>query len=744
MSVCSETSQITSGSTSSGISRDSKSVSNRSQIHWKTFRKDVLAPHHIRILETSPGVRLPETIIGWVNANRDNVSRFTRQRKYFRKQVASGRGFGDSALFPFEVLPWTRGQRFIAKCMVPTYPSEPLPERRVRDDTGHLGLNPPEPSFACGFSSSAFGPEELRSIPNFLATSGTTLQFDTGSITPDSALYCPFITFERTFNQQKYGLEIAANQCAVDGAWCIRSLQMLHEKARGSSTPTKGFQDPVSFTCAIDNNVAIMNYHWVDHAKTFCMAPIIKFELSRDDHFNQFLIWIEAVGQWAVGSILPEVKKAISLITEDFSEELALIQPVKTSQSNGKLNEQSLFSALQLSYKNVPWSLEKDDASAVSSSTASWGTPVINEAVFDKIKFPLYNVRPSLQVPVHRLDVPPQKHSRPTSVCSEPVNPRSVRFSEVPSKTPVAMTAISAVDAALPQWTEATRAVPEMAVKVPEVEGEVALEVNTELLLKRRLGHAMDEIKDLHKQLNHMKEEFSGSTMCLQDELLGLRKSMISVLRKERLNFKQGSTMRSNLLDAPNMIRSENSVSFEKEVSIVTTPTDPNARPDWPKPNKIAARQPSGLQNMLSLDTKVSTSITSSQSTTFAADGTSTDSQQKEDSSKSCKSPASITIFSPTIINYNAAEDAFERRDRDEKDADHQENYGALVRVPARGNNWSPVLTTHILCACMPSVLLRVIFFGFVMDYCMMSINANHAPSLSLYIARVLDNAIVV
>lgn len=742
-SVLSADSQTTS---SSRLSRDSKSsAEGRSQSHWKLFRKEVLASHHIRILDTVDTDQLPDAVVGWVNANRDNVSRFSRQRKHFRKQVALGRGFGDSALFPHEVLPWTRGQPFIAKCMVPTYSSASLPQRMVPDPTGRLCLTPPRPGFACGFSSAAFGPEELRSIPEFLVTSGTTLQFETGCVTPDSALYCPFMTFERAFHQQKYGLEIAANQCAVDGAWCVRSLQMLQQKANSDSKES-AFEDPVSFTCAIDNNIAIIYYHWVDHAQTYCMAPVVRFELSRDDHFNQFLVWIEAVGQWAVSYILPEIKKAICLITENFSEELALIKPIKTSQNTTEQVDQRLVSALRLSYENIPWRLDGEDSSAASSSTASWGSPVVNETVFSRIRHPI-RMAPSFTMPM-QIQTQPKSHTQmqmpvhartpplPGNVCSEPMISKSVRFADLPpSRERGGLKLRPALDMSLAPWSKP--AVPEPPLTNAEPLTKATFDMNSDLVMSRRLNHAMDEIKTLQQQMMNMKQEFTGSTMCLQNELSGLRKSMTTVLRKERLSFKQGPSMRGNLQDATNGLLSEKrSVNFEKEVSVITTPTDPTARPIWPRGNSggTILRRSSGLQNMLTLDTKVSTSVTTTTTITSAC--------ERSANGVESHSPGSITIYSPTIINVNSAVDGNMNDDKDELD---RENYGALIRIPrTRHNNWSPVLASHVLCSLVPSAMLRVIFLGLVLDYCMVSIGSTHAQSFSHYISNVLESAITV
>jgi hypothetical protein len=641
--------------------------------------------------------------VTWIEANRKNLDRFTKQKKAFRKQVANGRGFGSSALFPQEALPSNDARPFLSRCMVPTLSGDALPEKVVGKAGAAIQksfLSTPRPGLGCGFSSSAFAPEEIKCMPSYLLATGTTVHFDTGSINSGAALFCPFFSYERVFSTHAAGLEIAANQCAIDGAWSVRAMQMLYAKAAEDDKDTAdAFPRPISFTCAIDNNVAIINYHWVDHAQTYCMAPVVRFDLSNDEHFDQFLLWSEAIGQWALTHLLPEIKKAISLLQDYVTGLPALSNSLKKLEPSSTQEAQALVSALKLSYDNIPWRLDSDAGSPVSSSTASWGSPMINEAVFAKFEYPLIP-QPSLHPLPSLPAVPPSliKRRSPASIISESrlnLNVKAIRPTSVPPNT------------SAPVTKEQPKFNP----------GEYAQ--NKELVLSKRLGYALDEIHDLQSQLMHLKQELSGSTSCLQNELSGLRKTMTCVIRKEKLGAKPRSPIQTSV-NHQTFVQSEQRLNIKKGVTVVTTPTDPKARPvHWPSPSP-KVRTPSGLQNMLTLDTNVE-AVSISSATSFH--------------SPICSAPITagggspITIFSPTIINITSP-------------IEYEDEPGAMIRVPVptrRTNMWSQVAASHILSALVPAAMLRILFLGCLVDFCMMSMSDGPSPSITQYVSHVLE-----
>lgn len=533
-------------------------------------------------------------------------------------------------------------------------------------------------------------------MPSHLAATGTTIHFDTGSISSDSKIYSPFLTFERVFSQEEYGQETAANQCAVDGAWSVRSLQMLFALASGEGTYDT-FQKPVAFTCSIDNEIAVINYHWVDHAQTYCMSPVVRFALAKDDHFDQFLIWIEAIGQWALNYLLPEIKKAIALVNELVAAPLTLSNSLKKLQNPKQQEKDHLVTDLKLTYDNIPWRYETDEFSPVSSSTASWGSPMINEAVFAKFEIPIMQQ--------------PRFARGPGSVCSESNIGRTVRFT---SSTP---------DNAL---TTITKPQPPAKRTPDEPASTGTPDQNLELVMQKRLGHAMDEISDLQSQMANLKQEISGSTVCLQNELSDLRKTMTCVVRKEKLSFQQRPPIRVSSPDRKTFLQSERHVSIQKDITVVTTPTDPQASlANWSSPRSATTRKRSGLQNVLSLDTAVETVSSCHVQHSTVTKSTVSELQRPSVETKIENIQSSVTVRSPVVF------DAHER--------DHEQDLEPLVEVAVRDSNsiLSQVAATHILSTLVPSVILRVLLLGFLLDFCMMNLNGGSGVSLTEYFTQI-------
>ncbi|KAK5096216.1 hypothetical protein LTR70_003147 [Exophiala xenobiotica] len=544
------------------------STAGRSQLHWQKFRSGVLSPHHIRILPSMPSQNMPETILAHIDINRTNLEKFSAQRNSFRGQVSSGRGFAASAFFPSDVLPPMSEQSLLTRCMVPSYSAEALPERMTSKAQSKSDLITPRPGLGYGFHSKAFTSFELEKLPRYLSTTGTPLQADFTACAAVSALYAPFMSFERVFSGSEYGVDLASNQCAVDGAWCVRALQMLYAAATGEAVKTQ-FEQPVSFSCCVDNDIAILNFHWIDHAQTYCMSPIVKFNLSLDKDFDQFLLWTEAVGQWAASQLLPEVKRAIGLLSNNVSpkvkEEKATTEPVSTTQQQC---EQALPS-VKTDFDYTEWQLQSNLYSPSLSSTASWGSPMIDEAVFDKLNYP--------------------RVQRSRSICADP-NIARVRFPPSPVM-PVRSCLTSKPEASVPAIAR------ENSPPLP------AYEKNTELLVKKRLSHAMGEIEDLQMQMLQLKKDITSSVSCLQTEMAGMRKAMTSMVRKEKSGPSKKSPLR---ISAPtSILQAENRQDIPKGLKpLITTPTE--FRPVSIHSRKIS-RTPSGLSNVLTpLDTSVS------------------------------------------------------------------------------------------------------------------------------------------
>ncbi|KAK5101022.1 hypothetical protein LTS08_004628 [Lithohypha guttulata] len=469
-----------------------------SHLHWRAFRRDVLAPHRIRILEGPPDHPLPHSLVALIDAAQKDVGKFEVQRQKFREQVVGGRGFGPSPLFPPNLLPAIDDEPALARCMVPKFDREALPKRLTNHSGPFYELSKPRSGLGCGFSHDAFTGLEISNMPSHLMANGTVVRFDTGYIGPGTSLFCPFLVFERTFGQKEQRLEAANNQCAIAGAWSNRSLQMLYAQAWSSSDEDCP-ESPVTFSCTIDNEIAIVNYHWIDDSLSYCMSPICGFDLVDDEHFHHFNIWIQAIGQWGVRTLLPVVKRALSLLQERSRAH------VETAMHAGKpelridtiLEEDKLVTALKDSFSSIPWLVKEDDCTLGNSSVASWGSPIINEYFYNNLQFS---------------SVPRLPHSSATSSTSSIRKGGSSVSSSVTTNT-----TISKAQAQTHRFKASTPLTP-AAFTFPSNNSTAGsmtpppsyAGLDTELAYQKRLAHAMDEIQDLQAQLQRLRQEMSG------------------------------------------------------------------------------------------------------------------------------------------------------------------------------------------------------------------------------------------
>ncbi|RMZ82346.1 hypothetical protein DV738_g1785, partial [Chaetothyriales sp. CBS 135597] len=504
--VCSETTATTtSSSSSSSDSTDLPATAyDGSHLHWKAFRQHILAPHHIRIIEGPPRERLPETLLAFIEAQSRNIERFDDQKSAFRVQVSEGRGFGPSPLFPPNLLPSIDNEPRLARCMIPTFSRDALPDRTHNQGAPDYELAVPRPGLGCGFGSFAFSNEEIATLSQWLVVLGTSVDFDTGFISPKSAIYCPYLTFERTYGAREHRMEAANNRCAIDGAWCCRALQLFYEQAYASApNPAVPAWSPVSFSCTIDNETAIINYHWIERGQSYHMSPLCRFELGRDDHFSHFVAWVDAINEWALTSLLPQIRDCIDQLRKQDSalqSPPALLSktPDKLTLDTAESKNDLLIKSLKTTFDNIPWKFEDDEFTPVSSSTASWGSPLVDDIILASLTYPSSKLPPKLTIQTNSDGAPPTPRpslaDKRMSVSTVPPNAKLEPGQSVPP----------------PAYTK-----------------------NPELVWQRRFDHAMDEIHDLQGQLQALRQGLSGSSTSFRRELSGLRNTLGSVLRKE-------------------------------------------------------------------------------------------------------------------------------------------------------------------------------------------------------------------
>lgn len=641
-----------------------------------------------------------------MNEQRIGSNKFAAQRQSFRRHVEKGLGFSSSALFPPDILPSIESQPLLARCMVPSFSEEALPDAALADVQTTTKLSVPRPGLGCGFSEAAFNAHERSALPSWLMATGTSVSFNTGSIASGSALHCPFMTFERTFSSHDYHLEVTSNQCAVSGAWCMRSLQMLYARASSEHVDER-FKKPSSFSCCIDNHMAVINYHWIDDVQAYCMAPVIRFELKKDDHYDHFLLWIEAIGQWATHCLLPEIKQAINIMHEP-TISMSISKPSlrRLDTTKGRVDK-GLLSALQMTYDQIAWDVDngnllngKQSPSAISSSTASHGTPMISESILAKLEYP----------PV------PRTHS----LYLEGLFPSQVRFRD-PLVKDVLLKASP--------WTKPPPPLPMQTE-------------NSELVMKRRLGHALDEIRDLQSQVEKLKLELDASQSGLQNEVASLREAMSAIISKKERNCVHSPERIRGLMT----VETQHCVDVSK--SVVTTPTEP--RPNLRNADALP-RKRSNLHNVLSLDTTTTRASVKTRFQTPVAkafsfgndDGDCEDDNcdDDEDWVDTFKTPMSTLVpasIMPEELLEGQVKQALENK------ASEVDTARGMEQLAASGSKaLTNIVAGHLLSAFVPASMIKVVVLGCLVDYCMMSMNTPSSTSVSDYLCAVFRGSSV-
>ncbi|KIW99946.1 uncharacterized protein Z518_10874 [Rhinocladiella mackenziei CBS 650.93] len=613
-----------------------------SHLHWKTFRQHVLAPHRIRILDSPPKEKLPTTLLSMIEKETPNAGKYAILKEAFRDQVEHGRGFGPSPLFPPNLLPPIDDEPRLARCMVPCFSREALPERAINQMGPLYELSVPRSGLGCGFSSSVFDVEEVRALPSWLVTTGTIVHFDTGYISPGAPLYCPFLVFERAHGEKENRLEASNNQCAIGGAWCVRALQMLYARAwKGQMMP----ELPVAFSCTIDNSFAVLNIHWIDHGQAYCMSPLCKFDLSNDGHFSTFLIWIESIGKWALAHLLPLVKTALERIRSKEDTPPPTPRAGRLTLDTGSCPNEALIKSLKTTFENIPWRFEDDEFTPVSSSTASWGSPMVNDLTFSNMSYPA---------------VPPrQAGGTPTSAVAR--RQYLTQLGQHPTPPP-------------------------------------AYAQNPELVWQKRFNHAMDEIRDLQRQIQVLRNDVNGSNMSFRSELSGIKTTVNSVLRKETL------TLRNRSL----------SMGIQETWSTQSTPRSPlvnEIRPSWIVEKNDPAAPSSPLKEKSHHHINMAAIPTSPKLLSPGLHPTSAP------PSPGLPSPG---MPSPTFSVYS-------------------ENNVVVVPPPAPPKlasifKFASIMVSgHMLGLFIPNILLRIFVLGCVTDVCMLAFASPHYPSSAEY-----------
>ena len=529
-----------------------------SHLTWQAFRWNVLAPHRIRIVDALPKDRFPKDLLKHILGD---TARFDQQKADFREQVTQGRGFGSSPVFPPNILPAINHEPRLSRCMIPKFSRDALPQRAPNQQGPVYELQIPRSDLGCGFSADAFDLEDFAFTPPWLAPTGTIVHFDTGYVSPGASVYAPFLVFERARGTKDDRLQAANNRCAIAGSWSIRALQMLYNNAyTGEVIPDM----PKSFSCTIDNDFAVVNYHWIDHGEDYYMSPLGRFDLTRDEQFSRFLLLIEAIGDWGVNCLLPRIKAALSKrriapYSGPATPTPSLSLSISTALSSNTEGEDPVLKALKTSFGSVPWRINENDVTPISAADR-WGSPTAGEMLFSSLDWSTASVAPARKsvllgnpggFDVMRFNRKAIGFGKGAPEALQPPSNQQIGgkggwLESLQSPRSTMTFGRRGLDPYQPlEATALLKEIPTPALS--EISGKTALQPtstakNSNLVTQKRLDHSMNEIQDLQCQVQALQKRIDGSTTSLHCEISGMRDTLTSVLLKEKIRSRSRAT----------------------------------------------------------------------------------------------------------------------------------------------------------------------------------------------------------
>ncbi|ETI19659.1 hypothetical protein G647_08671 [Cladophialophora carrionii CBS 160.54] len=349
-------------------------VLDGSHLKWSDFRTVVLSAFRIVLTESIQLSDLSRPFSDRLKPCLQRVDRFEHQERQWRRNLADGKGFGSSIVFPPDVLPPIGVNRGLHRCQAPKLNREALPPRAVKAQESLFELPAPRPNLLTGFTTAAFNERELSILPHCTSASGTIVDFESGSVSPGTTTYCPFLIFERMDTSSEDAVQTARNQCAIAGAHCVRAQQLLFRRC-GGSRPV--FEKPISFSCTIDNSAAVINYHSIDADGRYCMSELSRFNLDETDGFREFQAWIEAIEDWGSTYLLPVIKIALrQLLKNNTTPPISPMPSLTLSIDTAAGTEEVLMRVLRSTFGSVKWKCDGEYETPLNSSVAHCGTPL--------------------------------------------------------------------------------------------------------------------------------------------------------------------------------------------------------------------------------------------------------------------------------------------------------------------------------------------------------------------------------
>ena len=322
---------------------------------WRAFRKTVLEPHNVLIHDDSFLDDVPPELLDTIENKAQNVEQYAPQALTFAESVAAGSGFGHCRLFPSDSMPCLSSPSLVTRCAEPIFETGSVPPKMKKDSMALFQIPEPRPCFASGFGSNAFTPEQFIELPQSLLASGTIGSYNGNQTQQVQDICCPFLMFEVVHDNIHHETQAAANYCAMNGATVLHNLQQFFDNNQHgpSNMPDS---ELVIFTCAINDDSAILYRHWLGQDNSYNMAPLCKFDFRDLEHFMYFLTWIEAIEAWATETLYPRICQTLNNHSQirnigvAISVAKALPSPVTTAEKEEKLSQ-----SMRLAFENIPW-----------------------------------------------------------------------------------------------------------------------------------------------------------------------------------------------------------------------------------------------------------------------------------------------------------------------------------------------------------------------------------------------------
>lgn len=354
-----------------------EAISGSGHLDWSDFRENVLRTFRIRCVTSTTADQFPKPFLAELQAAQKNTSNHDAQRQAWRLDVAAGRGLTSLAVFPPNLVPPQVEASQTIRCMLPRMSREGLPLRLPSAKGSLYELPTAKPIYVFGFDMDIFKKSEQVHLMGPLSATGVLVDYLKGEVLPCKTLCCPYLTFEKFNVNNKRQIETARNSCAITGAQCLRGQQQLFHKASGLES---ALQPLITFSCALNNEHAIINYHYIDDDGDYTMAPLCKFDLQNDEHFNTFQTWIQAIDGWATTHLLPRIQVAISQVIDSNPTPPPSPSPTNSSLLSIDTRSSDVLSILKELRRLCPTRVWRNDSmtaeTPINSSIAICGTPL--------------------------------------------------------------------------------------------------------------------------------------------------------------------------------------------------------------------------------------------------------------------------------------------------------------------------------------------------------------------------------